>query len=136
MSSCKVDEACWRCITAFAYIRAAPLGKMVLQHNKRLPLVAVRIGNPGFILDGVTAGGLHLVACSETGLHPPRTERKHVFSRSDLQTEMRERAAFSKRQFVQSEIEWRISHVELRVSGADLGWLDAKHLFVKFNALD
>src|SRR4030095_12346821 len=70
ISSCKVNEVCGRCFAAGAYTCAAHLGKIVFKHDEDFPLVSVRVGNPGFILDGVTAGGLHLVAGVESRHSP------------------------------------------------------------------
>src|SRR5262249_18247778 len=62
ISSCKVDESYWRRDTAGAGVGAARFRKIVFEHDKHFPFVSVRVGHPGFILDGVTAGRLHLVA--------------------------------------------------------------------------
>lgn len=48
---------------------------------------------------------------------------------------MRQRAALAERSFVQSEVEWRILHVEFRVARPHLAWLNTKHLFVELDTL-
>src|SRR5712691_11302609 len=48
---------------------------------------------------------------------------------------MRQRATVAERSFVQSQVEWRILHVEFRVARPYLARLNTKHLFVELDAL-
>src|SRR5690348_11955487 len=62
----------WSCATAIDDVLGNALGpaltrrsfgQIVFQDNKDFPLVTVGISHPGFVLQGVAATRLHLVAC-------------------------------------------------------------------------
>src|SRR5204862_6584232 len=72
--------------------RPGDLGKVVLEHHEGLPFVAVGVVDPGLVLRGVAAVGLHLVAGDEARLGPARTDGEDVGGGGDLQAEVRGRA--------------------------------------------
>src|SRR5262249_3235056 len=89
ISPCEVDEGYGRRGTACADIRAAHFGEIVFEHDEDFPLVPVWVGNPSLVLDGVTAGGFHLVADVESRPGQLFAHGEDVGGRGDLNPHMR-----------------------------------------------
>jgi hypothetical protein len=130
-----VIVAAFRCAAGGVGGRLWLLGQIVFEHDEDLPLVAVGVFDPGLVLRGVAAVGLHFVAGEEAALVPLLADSQHVGGRCDLDAEMGEGAGIVEGVLVKSEVEGRVGYVELGVAGANLGGLDAEELAVERDAL-
>src|SRR5690348_16783184 len=107
---------------------------MILEYGENFPLVAVRVANPGLVLQGVATFRFHFVARRQPALLPVLPHGQDLRSGGYLNTHVRQTAATRRGCFIQRQIQRRIGDVKFCVAAADLARFDAKQLSVKFHA--
>src|SRR4051812_43284636 len=72
------------------------LRQVVFEHDKNLPLVAIRVTHPTLVLQGIAATRLHFIPGQQSRVNPLLPCCLDVGSRFDLNSQMRERATLMK----------------------------------------
>ena len=109
--------------------------KVVFEHDKYFPFVAIRIAHPSLVLNRVATVRLHLVSRKKAGVAPLLLHPQYIVRRCDLNAKMRKRAATGDGRFIQSQVQWRIMHVKFRIARSYLTWLNAEQLAIELDAL-
>ncbi len=109
--------------------------RVVIRHGEDLPFVAVRIADPGLVLDGVAAGHLLLAPRRQARLLKPTSPQPDSIGGTDLNAEVRGigNRSVAALPYVERQVQRRVHHLEPREAVAGLRRLPLEKSLIESN---